>query len=197
MNRFSSIALVLLLLAVPALAAADEDPPQHPNRGGALHYLITTDHVLAPGELEAGGVEVQHVLPGNRYLVRAADAAALGGANGVRSVELYAARAKMSREGWRAAGSSSPFVTINVLLPDTTTFDAALAAVEAAGGTVETPLAVAVTSPQRLQVRIPPASIAMLARSEAVFGVYGRPLRPAPLNDIAAKLSNVAPVYSA
>src|SRR5438876_12357459 len=117
MNRFSSIALVLLLLAVPALAAADEDPPQHPNRG-ALHYLITTDHVLAPGELEADGVEIQHVLPGNRYLVRADDAATLGGANGVRAVELYAARAKMSREGLRSAASSSPFATINVLFHD-------------------------------------------------------------------------------
>jgi Subtilase family len=194
MNRFLSIAVVVLL-ALPALA--DENPPQHPNRGGALHYLITTDHVLAPGELEADGVEVQHALPGNRYLVRAADAAALGGASGVRSVELYAARAKMSREGWRSAASSSPFVTINVLFHDDTTFDAALAAVEAAGGTIETPLAVAVTSPQRLEVRIPPASIAALARDEAVFGVYGRPLRPAPLNDLAAKLSNVAPVYGA
>src|SRR5256714_4118819 len=199
MNRFFTIALVVVLLAVPALAVADEDRPQHQTqrRGGALHYLITTDHVLAPGELEADGVEIQHVLPGNRYLVRADDAAALGGANGVRAVELYAARAKMSREGWRSAASSSPFVTINVLFHDDTTFDAALAAVEAAGGTIETPLAVAVMSPQRLQVRIPPASIAMLARSEAVFGVYGRPLRPAPLNDVAAKLSDVTAVYSA
>src|SRR5256885_7481789 len=160
MNRFLSIA-VAVLLALPVLA--DEDPPQHPNRGGALHYLITTDHVLAPGELEADGVEVQHVLPGNRYLVRAADAAALGGANGVRSVELYAARAKMSREGWRSAASSSPFVTINVLFHDDTTFDAALAAVEAAGGTIETPLAVAGMRPQPPHGRHPPAPVAILA----------------------------------
>src|SRR5947207_3374821 len=110
MNRFFTIALVVVLLAVPALAVADEDRPQHQRRGAALHYLITTDHVLAPGELEADGVEIQHVLPGNRYLVRADDAAALGGANGVRAIEMSAARAKMSRAGLRSAARSRQFV---------------------------------------------------------------------------------------
>jgi hypothetical protein len=193
MNRWVSIALVLL--AVPMLA--DENPPQHAHRGAALHYLITTDHVLAPGELAAEGVEVQHALPGNRYLVRATDAAALDEARGVLKAELYAAREKLSAEGLRAAASRSPFVTVNVLFHDDVTFDDALAAVDAAGGTIETPLAIAAVNPQRLQVRIPPALIAKLARDEAVFGIYGRPLRPAPVNDKAAALSHVTAVYSA
>src|ERR1051326_5808398 len=189
MNRWVSIALVLL--AVPMLA--DENPPQHAHRGAALHYLITTDHVLAPGELAAEGVEVQHALPGNRYLVRATDAAALDEARGVLKAELYAAREKLSAEGLRAAASRSPFVTVNVLFHDDVTFDDALAAVDAAGGTIETPLAIAAVNPQRLQVRIPPALIAKLARDEAVFGIYGRPLRPAPVNDKAAALSQFEP----
>src|ERR1051326_5221430 len=193
MNRWVSIALVLL--AVPMLA--DENPPQHAHRGAALHYLITTDHVLAPGELAAEGVEVQHALPGNRYLVRATDAAARDEARGVLKAELYAAREKLSAEGLRAAASRSPFVTVNVLFHDDVTFDDALAAVDAAGGTIETPLAIAAVNPQRLQVRIPPALIAKLARDEAVFGIYGRPLRPAPVNDKAAALSHVTAVYSA
>jgi hypothetical protein len=196
MNRISSMALALLLV-VSAAAVAEENPPQHPNRGAALHYLITTDHVLAPGELDAYGVEVQHALPANRYLVRAVDGAVLNAERGVRSIELYAARPKLNRAGWRAAASSSPFVTINVLFHDDATFDTARAAVEAAGGTIETPLAIAFDSPQRLQVRIPPAAIARLARNEAVFGIYGRPLRPAPVNSLAATLSHVTPVYSA
>src|ERR1051326_6715637 len=102
MNRWVSIALVLL--AVPMLA--DENPPQHAHRGAALHYLITTDHVLAPGELAAEGVEVQHALPGNRYLVRATDAAALDEARGGPKAELYAAREKLSSEGLRAGASA-------------------------------------------------------------------------------------------
>ena len=77
MKRLSSIALVLVL-ALPAIVLADEDPHPRRQQGGAvLHYLITTDHVLTPGELDAAGVEVQHVLPGNRYLVRSGDAGAL------------------------------------------------------------------------------------------------------------------------
>ena len=196
MNRSVSIAL-LLLLAVSTVAAADEDPPRLRREGRALHYLITTDHVLRPGELEADGVEVQGVLPGNRYLVRAADAASLGDARGVRAVELYSAREKISRDGLRAAASNSPFITVRVVFHEDTTFEGALAAVEAAGGTIETPLELASAHPQRLEVRLPPGAIARLARSEAVFGVYGRPFHMAPMNDKAATLSEVTPLYSA
>ncbi len=198
MKRLSSIALVLVL-AAPVVLLADEDPNPHSRRqpGAALHYLITTDHVLTPGELDAAGVEVQHVLPGNRYLVRSSDAGALAGARGIRNVELYAAREKMSRAALRAAANTSPFVTVNVLFHDDATYAAASAAVEAAGGTIDTPLAFAVDHPQRLRVRIPPGAIAALARSEAVFGVYGPPMRPVPINDTAATLSHVTPVYSA
>jgi Subtilase family len=196
MNRNVSIALVLFL-AVSTFAATDEDPPRLRRDPRALHYLITTDHVVQPGELEAAGAEVQSVLPGNRYLVRAADAASLGDARGVRAVQLYSAREKISRDGLRAAASNRPFITIRVVFHEDTTFDAALAAVEAAGGTIETPLDVASARPQRLEVRIPPGAIARLARSEAVFAVYGRPFRMAPMNDKAASLSEVTPLYSA
>ena len=195
MNRWLSIALVLL--AVPLVAAADEDRPGRRGSANALHYLITTDHVLKPGELDAEGVEVQHALPGNRYLVRADDAGALGGAPGVRAVQRYSAREKISRDGLRAAASTRPFVTIRVVFHEDTTFDAAFAAVEAAGGTIETPLTVAYDRPQRLEVRIPPGMIGTLARNEAVFGVYGRPFHMAPMNDKAATLSHVTPLYSA
>jgi len=189
MNRWVAIALVLL--AAPLLA--DENPPQHLHRGAALHYLITADHVLAPGEL--AGVEVQHALPGHRYLVRTADADVLDEAHGILRAELYAAREKLSAEGLRSAASRSPFVTVNVLFHDDVTFDDAFAAVDAAGGTIETPLAIAAVAPQRLQVRIAPALIAKLARDETVFGIYGRPLRPAPLNSVAAAISHVTAVY--
>src|ERR1051326_1977513 len=156
MNRWVSIALVLL--AVPMLA--DENPPQHAHRGAALHYLITTDHVLAPGELAAEGVEVQHALPGNRYLVRATDAAALDEARAGLKAAPAAGGGRGRAGGRRPGASRSPFVPVNVLFHDDVTFDDALAAVDAAGGTIETPLAIAAVNPQRLQVRIPPALIA-------------------------------------
>src|ERR1043165_177718 len=142
MNRCASISLVLLL-AVSTAAVADEDPPRLRREARALHYLITTDHVLRPGELEASGVEVQSALPGNRYLVRATDEASLAEARGVRNVELYAARNKISRDGLRAAASNRPFITVRVVFHEDTTFEGALAAVEAAGGTIETPLDIA------------------------------------------------------
>src|ERR1043165_8318442 len=163
MNLCASIALVLLL-AVSTVAAADEDPPRLRRDARTLHYVITLDHVLRPGELEAPGVEVQGAVPGNRCLVRAADAAALGASRGVRSVELYGARNKISRDGLRSAASNSPFVTIRVLFHEDTTFDGALDAVAAAGGTIVTPLELASEQPQRLEVRIPPGAIAGLAR---------------------------------
>jgi|GEM_PF-513345 len=197
MNRTVSIVLALLL-AAPLVAAADENPPSHRNPGArTLHYLVTADRVLDTRALELDGIEVQHVLPAHRYLVRTADADTLEATPGIRSVELYGAREKLSREGLRAAASSSPFVTVNVLFHDDTTFEAAQAAVDAAGGTIETPLYVAMDHPQRLQVRLAPASIAALARDEAVFGVFGRPLRAAPVNSLAASLSDVTPLYSA
>src|SRR4029078_7037634 len=127
MNRSLSIALVLVL-AVSAAAVADEDPPRLRRDARALHYLITTDHVLRPGELEAEGIEVQSALPGNRYLVRATDAASLAGSRGVRNVELYAAREKISRNGLRAAASNRPFINVGVGFHEDTKFDAARAA---------------------------------------------------------------------
>src|SRR4051794_8592030 len=54
MNRTVSIALVLVL-AVPLLAVADEERPSHrnPGRGPALHYFVAADRILDAGELEA------------------------------------------------------------------------------------------------------------------------------------------------
>jgi subtilisin family serine protease len=197
MKRIASIVLALVL-AAPLLAAADEDRRgPNPERGRTLHYLVSSDRVLDTRELAADGIEVQHVLPGNRYLVRTDDAATLAAIDGVKSVERYGLREKLSREGLRAAASTNPFVTVSVVFHDDTTFQAAQAAVDAAGGTIETPLDIAMSHPQRLQVRLAPASIGALARDEAVFGVYGRPLRPRALNDTAANLSHVTPLYSA
>jgi subtilisin family serine protease len=197
MNRIFSIALVLAL-AVPAFAAADEERQlRKPEQDHAVHYFVSADRILDAQALAMDGIVVQHILPGNRYIVLTSDAATLRATAGVQSVEPYAAREKMSREGLRAAASTSPFVTVNVLFHDDATFAAAQAAVDAAGGTIETPLDIAIDHPQRLRVRLAPGAIPLLARDEAVFGVFGRPLRAAPLNDVAANQAHVTPLYSA
>jgi hypothetical protein len=197
MNRIFSVALAFVL-AVPAFAAADEERPLHnPEQTRAVHYFVSADRILDARAMAMDGIVVQHILPGNRYIVLTNDAATLRATPGVQSAEPYAAREKMSREGLRAAASTSPFVTVNVLFHDDATFAAVQAAVDAAGGTIETPLDIAVDHPQRLRVRLAPGSIPLLARNEAVFGVFGRPLRAAPLNDVAAAQAHVTPLYSA
>lgn len=199
MSRFLAIATSLLLIASAALA--DENPHGRGpgDRPLARHYVVQMEHALRPAEqadLAGNGIDVQHVMTGNRYLVTAADTAVLRANPNVRSVDSIAPERKLDRLAWRAAASASPYVTLNVRFHDDVTFDDALRAVDAAGGTIATPLPYAYDQPQRLQVRIAPGAVARLAADDHVLGLYGR-LKAAPVNAVASQLSHVTPLFTA
>jgi hypothetical protein len=184
--------LLFLLLLIPVAAWGNE--------GQRRHYILETEHVLRPAEaaeLAARGVEIQHVLPDHRYLVRVEDAAALENDLRVRSVAHYSAAKKIAPSAYREATRGRAFARINLVFHDDVSFDDAQQAVETVGGIVDRPLAVSFETPHRLTARIPSTELPRLANDERVFGIYGPQRRAVALNSDAAALSKVTPLYDA
>jgi len=185
MKRIAPLLLSILLITTTAIA------------GDARHYIVTASHDLSAAEqsaLEADGVQVQHILPRGRYLVRAGDLSAVRANPSISAVEAYGASHKVTPLARRVAASPRAFVALNVRFHDDVSIDDARTAVEALGGTIDTLLPL---NAQRLTIRIPPSHIAALAADDHVFGIYGPPLKAAPVNSVAALLSHVTPLYSA
>ncbi len=194
--------LFLALILIPLAAIAGE------NRGRShdelpteqRHFIVQTQHPLRPAEkseLEARGIEIQHVLPNNRYLVRAADVHQIESDPRVQAVVSYGASKKIAPSAYREAAAGRALAHVRLIFHDDVSFDDARAAVEDAGGTIDRPLSVDFDSPHRLVALIPSTALETLASNERVFGIYGPPLRPAVHNSDAALLSNVTPLYSA
>jgi len=187
-------ALFLLLpLATFALPISGELPPMR-------HFLVEAVRPLTTAELAqlaAAGVQIQHVMPGDRYLVRASSAAGIASIPTVRSVEAYGAAQKIAPSAYHEAAAAHAFSRVRLIFHDDVSFEDARAAIEAVGGTIERPLADAFEFPHRLVARIPSFALEELAKDEGVFGIYGPPLHPAEDNSLAASLSNVTPLYSA
>ncbi len=193
--------IFLALLLIPIAAWADETARHSPEQREfeARHFIIETEHVLNASELSefaARGVEVQHVLPQHRYLVRAVSADELGGDLRVRKVVAYTASKKIDRSAYRAAARGKAFASVRLIFHDDVSYDDAQRAIEQVGGTVDRPLAVDFELPHRVVARVPPTAITQLADDERVFAIYGPPLHPAVDNAVAAQLSHVTPLYS-
>ena len=191
-----TLALSLLLLATAAIAA----PPQSVERG--RHFLFEPQHVLQPEEvteLEAQGLTIQRAVGANRYLVRVREGAdaALAGDLRVRSLVAYDWTHKIAPSAYAEAAKGKAFAQVRVMFHDDVAFDDALAAIEAAGGSAETPLPTGYGAIAAVTARVPSAELQTLARDERVFGIYGRPLRIKPANTRAAALSKVTPLFSA
>jgi subtilisin family serine protease len=115
----------------------------------------------------------------------------------IRSLRAYDASRKIARAAYTEAAKGKAFAQLRILFQPEVTFEEAQAAIDAVGGTIDTPLATAFTHPQRLTVRVPSTAVTQLAEDEKVFGVYGPPLRVKSLNAVAAQISKVTPLYSA
>lgn len=188
-------ALVLLLLPMVAQAL----PPERDNRP-ARHYILESAVPLdaaASAELAEQGIDVQQPLANHRYLVRVHDGDEIPHDARIRSLRAYDASYKIARAAYAEAAQGKAFARLRVIFQKEVTFEGAQAAIEAVGGTIDTPLSIATAQPQRLTVRIPSGATTILAADERVFGVYGPPLRPKSLNAVAAQISKVTPLYSA
>ena len=162
------------------------------------HFIIQPDHILTPAEIAdfaTRGIEVQHVLPGVRYLVRA-NAEEIASERHLRA-EHYGALHKIAATASHAAARGTAFATVRILFHDDVAFVDAQQAVESAGGEITRPLTVDFDQPHVLTVRVPSTAVASLAQDERVFGVYGPPLRIKAQNAVAAQLSHVTPLFSA
>jgi hypothetical protein len=194
MRRFVS-ALVLLFLPMLAQGASSQ-PDGVPSR----HYILESATPLdaaASAELAAQGIEVQEPLANQRYLVRMREGAAVPGDARIRSLRAYDASHKIARAAYAEVALGKAFSRLQILFHPDVTFDDAQSAIDAVGGTIETPLTVAYENPQRLTIRIPSSAVADLAKDERVFGVYGPPLHPKSLNALAASISKVTPLFTA
>jgi hypothetical protein len=188
---------VFALLLLPVLAQAL--PPDRAS-GPMRHYILESDVPLdaaASAELAAEGIDVQQPMANHRYLVRMRDGAEVPHDARIHSLRAYDASRKIARDAYAEAAKGKAFARLRVLFQKEVTFDEAQAAIEAVGGTIETPFVVASGNTQRLTVRIPSSTVIDLANDERVFGVYGPPLHPRSLNSVAAVLSHVTPLYSA
>jgi hypothetical protein len=193
-HRIAS-AFVLLLLPIVAQALP-------PDRSAApmRHYILESDVPLdaaASSELAAEGIDVQQTMANHRYLVRIRDGAAVPSDARIRSLRAYDASHKIARDAYAEAAKGKAFARLRILFQKDVTLEDAQSAIEAIGGTIETPFAVASAGRQRLTVRIPSSATLTLAQDERVFGVYGPPLHIKSLNAVAAQLSNVTPLFSA
>ena len=189
------LAAIIALLFLPLIAQAL--PPQ---RDGApmRHYILDSAVPLdaaASAELAAQGIEVQRPLANHRYLVRMRDDVTPTDAR-IRSLRTYDASRKIARAAYAEATKGKAFARLQIVFQSEVTFEDAQAAIDAVGGTIDTPLAIAYAHPQRLTVRVPSMSVADLAKDERVFGVYGPPLRPKSMNAVAAQVSKVTPLFS-
>src|SRR5258706_4714248 len=190
------LAAIIALLFLPLIAQAL--PPQ---RDGApmRHYILDSAVPLdaaASAELAAQGIEVQRPLANHRYLVRMRDDVTPTDAR-IRSLRTYDASRKIARAAYAEATKGKAFARLQIVFQPEVTFEDAQAAIDAVGGTIDTPLAIAFKDPQRLTVRVPSMAVIDLAKDERVFGVYGPPLVPKSLNANAALISKVTPLFSA
>lgn len=195
MRRHLIPALALLFLPLFAQAL----PPQRdavPSRHYILESAVPLD-AAASAELAAKGVEVQQPLANHRYLVRMRDDVAIPHDARIRSLNAYDASRKIARAAYAEAAQGKAYARLQIVFQREVTFEEAQAAIDAVGGTIETPLAVATMLPQRLAVKIPSAATTTLAEDERVFGVYGPPLHVKSLNAQAALISKVTPLFSA
>jgi hypothetical protein len=175
-------------------------PPQRDGVALLRHYILESDVPLdaaAAAELANEGIDVQQPLANHRYLVRMRDGAVLPNDVRIHSLHPYDAAHKIARSAYAEAANGKPVALLRVLFQPDVTFADAQSAIDAAGGTIETPFALPSDGAQRLTVRIPSMMMTNLAEDERVFGVYGPPLRPKSLNAVAAIISKVTPLYSA
>jgi hypothetical protein len=178
----------------PALAGPDRLKPL------PTHYIVQAEHVLRPEEqaqLAAEGVEVQHFLPGNRYVVRTTNRDSLDADPRLQSVATIAPSKKLHPTAYADVARGRAFARLRLLFHDDVSFEDAQRAIETVGGFVERPLAVDFDVPHGLQARIPSTSLSRLAADDRIFAIYGGPLRPATDNAQAAALSHVTELYSA
>jgi Subtilase family. len=196
MRRHFVPALVLLFLPIFAQAL----PPQRDGAPMNRHYILDSAVPLdaaASAELAAQGIEVQQALASHRYVVRVRDGVALPNDARIRSLRAYDASRKIAPAAYAEAAQGKAFARLRILFQSEVTFEEAQAAIVAAGGTIDTPLAIAYEHPNRLTVRLPSTSMTDLANDERVFGIYGPPLHPRSLNAVAAQISKVTPLFSA
>src|SRR5581483_5206842 len=158
------------------------------------------DHVLTTADiadLAARGIEVQRVLPGPRYVVRADNLATVAADPRVRKVQRFSASKKIAPSALHAAAQANAFTRVRLMFHDDVSFDDAQSAIEKAGGTVERPLANNFELPHVVTALVPTTSITALAADDGVFGIYGPPHRIKIENDVAANVSHVTPLYTA
>jgi subtilisin family serine protease len=194
MRRQLVAAIVFLFLPMFALAL-----PAQRDGVPARHYILESAVPLdaaASAELAAQGIEVQQPLANHRYLVRMRDDVSPTDAR-IRSLKAYDASRKIARAAYAEAAQGKAFARLRILFHQEVTFEEAQSAIDAVGGTIDTPLAFAYDHPQRLTVRVPSSAVTALANDERVLGIYGPPLHPRSLNAVAAQISKVTPLYSA
>ncbi|MEA2236148.1 MAG: hypothetical protein QOC81_872 [Thermoanaerobaculia bacterium] len=191
-HLFASLALFFLPIAVYALP---------PDRDTVRRHFILESAVpldaAASAELAAEGIEVQRPLANHRYLVRMRDDAPPPADARIRSLHVYDATRKIAHSAYAETAKGRAFSLLRLIFQPDVTFADAQNAIDAVGGTIDTPFTMPSAGPQRMTVRVPSMAVSTLAADERIFGIYGPSLRPRSLNAFAASISKVTPLYGA
>jgi hypothetical protein len=207
MNRAVLLSFVLSAV-MSTFAFADDDlvtprPAHSPTQSSdrvERHLIVEATHPLdetAQAALAARGLTVQHVMPGNRYVVAAAAGASLTAGGDVRDITTIGVGRKLHPTAWRQAARAGAFATLNILFHDDVTFAEAQASLASVGGMQTAPLQADFQEPRRITARVPSGLVEMLAADDRVLAVYGPRPRIKADNAIAAQLSEVTPLFDA
>ncbi|MBV9476834.1 MAG: S8 family serine peptidase [Acidobacteria bacterium] len=191
--------VVLLLafgvFAVPAFAAGTIDRPAPRVR----HVVLAPRQPLTDAdraELAARGITLGRALTGDRFIARMNANASVDAR--VATVAPFTLEEKVLRSAWREAASGTAFANVSVFFHDDVDLDAARAAIEEAGGATVDPLAFSFAPMHRLEVRVPPSSLAALASDDRVLLVGAKPRFQVKVDNAeAAQLSHVNSIQAA
>lgn len=195
MERFARFVAVLILTLVPFAAFAVPA-----DREGPHHVILTPVRALTDADraaLAAEGIEIERALTGGRFVARVEAGAAAASDSRIASMRALSLRDKIHASAWRTVASGRPFSRVRIFFQNDVSFDEARAAVEAAGGSTDDPLATRLEPLHSLVARIPSTSLEDLASDDSVLVVYGaRNFRATSWNAGAALLSHVSDVQA-
>ncbi len=181
-RRTAAATLRLFVFLVAPLALADTVIVHVPRA------LSERDRI----ELAAKGLQIRRALPGHRYLARG-----FAKDSRIGEIESLTAEKKIHRSAWREAVRARNLAELNVIFHGEVPFEAARAAVLAAGGSIDL-LTSRFLPSQRIEVKLPPSALEALAADDRVLAVAGRRrFRIAADNAVSAALSHVPEVHAA
>jgi hypothetical protein len=192
--KIAGTAVLSLFIALPSFAVTRDGGPIRVVTG--RHVLVTAEHPLQPNErndLAADGLTIVRELGSNRYIARLRGATLT--APSLRSIEEFEPERKIAAS--TARSSHDGYADVFVIFQPDVDFEQASRLAQAAGATPRRLLATDFSFPSTLELRVPLASLDVLAKADEVSSIHGARRVIKEHNAVAASMSHVTELFSA